>query len=130
MFTAICIRDQQYSQPPDCHTGSVKPCDLSGRFSKTLAANLRVGFIATSPELAIRLADRKMLSTLTTTEISERVVYKILSEGHYRKHVDRIRVRLDSVRDGICKRIESLGMKVDYRTGRYVFMDRNRHRYQ
>lgn len=93
-----------------------------GGFSKTLAANLRVGFIATSPELAIRLADRKMLSTLTTTEISERVVYKILSEGHYRKHVDRIRVRLDSVRDGICKRIESLGMKVDYRTPAGMFL--------
>ena len=66
-----------------------------GGFSKTLAANLRVGFIATSHELAVRLSDRKMLSTLTTTEIGERVVYKILSEGHYRKHADRIRVKLE-----------------------------------
>jgi DNA-binding transcriptional MocR family regulator len=93
-----------------------------GGFSKTLAANLRVGFIATSPQLAIRLSDRKMLSTLTTTEIGERVVYKILSEGHYRKHVDRIRVKLDSVRDNITKRVENLGMKVEYRTPAGMFL--------
>ncbi|MBC3933300.1 aminotransferase-like domain-containing protein [Undibacterium curvum] len=93
-----------------------------GGFSKTLAANLRVGFIATSPELAIRLSDRKMLSTLTTTEIGERVVYKILSEGHYRKHVDRIRVKLDGVRDQITKRLENLGMKVEHRTPAGMFL--------
>ncbi|HTD03830.1 PLP-dependent aminotransferase family protein [Undibacterium sp.] len=93
-----------------------------GGFSKTLAANLRVGFIATSHQLAIRLSDRKMLSTLTTTEIGERVVYKILSEGHYRKHVDRIRGKLDSVRDNITKRVENLGMKVDYRTPAGMFL--------
>jgi len=87
-----------------------------GGFSKTLAANLRVGFIATSPQLAVRLSDRKMLSTLTTTEIGERVVYKILSEGHYRKHVDRIRSKLDSVRDQVTKRVENLGLKVLHRT--------------
>ncbi|MFZ6689226.1 PLP-dependent aminotransferase family protein [Undibacterium sp. SXout11W] len=93
-----------------------------GGFSKTLAANLRVGFIATSAELAIRLSDRKMLSTLTTTEIGERVVYKILSEGHYRKHVDRIRVKLDGVRDDITKRLEHIGIKVDYRTPAGMFL--------
>ncbi|MDO9192709.1 MAG: PLP-dependent aminotransferase family protein [Undibacterium sp.] len=93
-----------------------------GGFSKTLAANLRVGFIATSHDLAVRLSDRKMLSTLTTTEIGERVVYKILTEGHYRKHVDRIRVKLDSVRDQVTKRIENIGMKVEYRTPAGMFL--------
>lgn len=93
-----------------------------GGFSKTLAANLRVGFIATSPEIALRLSDRKMLSTLTTTEIGERVVYKILSEGHYRKHVDRIRVKLDGVRDDITKRLDNIGIKVDYRTPAGMFL--------
>jgi len=80
-----------------------------GGFSKSLAANLRVGFIATSPEYAQRLADRKMLSTLTTSDLGERVVYKILSEGLYRKHLERIRVRLDGVRPGVLRRLEGLG---------------------
>ncbi|MEB0214306.1 PLP-dependent aminotransferase family protein [Undibacterium sp. CCC3.4] len=93
-----------------------------GGFSKSLAANLRVGFIATSPELAIRLSDRKMLSNLTSTEIGERVVYKVLSEGHYRKHVDRIRVKLDAVRDDVTKRLEDIGIKVEYRTPAGMFL--------
>ena len=96
-----------------------------GGFSKTLAANLRVGFIATSRETAIRLSDRKMLSSLTTNEISERVVHKILSEGHYRKHVDRIRSKLDSARDEVTARVEKIGMKVEYRTpaGMFLWVD-------
>jgi DNA-binding transcriptional MocR family regulator len=85
---------------------------LSG-FSKTMAANLRVGFIATSPERAERLADRKMLSTLTTSDIGERVVYKVLSEGSYRKHADRLRARLDSIRAKTLRQMERIGLKVD-----------------
>nr|WP_315259015.1 PLP-dependent aminotransferase family protein [uncultured Duganella sp.] len=85
---------------------------LSG-FSKTMAANLRVGFIATSPERAERLADRKMLSTLTTSDIGERVVYKVLSEGSYRKHADRLRARLDGIRAKTLRQMERVGLKVD-----------------
>lgn len=84
-----------------------------GGFSKTLAANLRVGFIATSPELAKRLADRKILSTLTTSEVGERVVYKILSDGHYRKHVDRLRGKLDAVREKTIRQLERTGLCAD-----------------
>lgn len=96
-----------------------------GGFSKTLAANLRVGFIATSHETAIRLSDRKMLSTLTTNEVCERVVHKVLSEGHYRKHVDRIRSRLDGARTEVTNRLEKLGMRIEYRTpaGMFLWVD-------
>lgn len=96
-----------------------------GGFSKTLAASLRVGFIATSPDLAVRLADRKMLAALTTPEIGERVVYKILSEGHYRKHVDRLRVKLDGIRDKSVRQLERIGMRVDIQTtaGMFVWAD-------
>jgi DNA-binding transcriptional MocR family regulator len=84
-----------------------------GGFSKSLAANLRVGFIAASNETVQRLADRKMLATLSTSDLGERVVYKILSEGVYRKHLDRIRARLDAVRPQVLRRAESLGMTLE-----------------
>jgi DNA-binding transcriptional MocR family regulator len=85
---------------------------LSG-FSKSLAANLRVGFIAASHEMAKRLSDRKMLSTLTSSEIGERVVYKVLSEGHYRKHVERLRGKLDGVREKTVRQLEKIGLRID-----------------
>ncbi|MFD2368283.1 PLP-dependent aminotransferase family protein [Pseudoduganella sp. GCM10020061] len=81
-----------------------------GGFSKTLSANLRVGFIAASEEHARRLAERKLLATLTTSEVGERVIYKILSEGLYRKHADRLRTRLDAVRTRTVRMAERCGL--------------------
>jgi len=40
-------------------------------------------------------------------------VYKILSEGLYRKHVDRIRARLDSLRARTLRQMERVGLRVD-----------------
>jgi DNA-binding transcriptional MocR family regulator len=99
-----------------------------GGFSKSLAANLRVGFIATSPQWAQRLCDRKMLATLTTSDLGERVVYKILSEGLYRKHVDRVRARLDAVRDKTVRQMERVGLTVDVAppAGMFVWVDARR----
>ncbi len=96
-----------------------------GGFSKTMAANLRVGFIAASAERAERLADRKMLSTLTTSDIGERVVYKVLSEGSYRKHADRVRTRLDGIRAKAVRQMERVGLRVDVASpaGMFVWAD-------
>lgn len=96
-----------------------------GGFSKTMAANLRVGYIATSAERAERLADRKMLSTLTTSDIGERVVYKVLSEGSYRKHIDRMRARLDGVRSKALRQMERVGLKIEQPgpAGMFVWVD-------
>jgi len=97
---------------------------LSG-FSKSMAPNLRVGFIAASDERAELLADRKMLSTLSTSELGERVVYKILSEGHYRKHLDRVRSRLDAVRPRALRQLEALGIRLSPApsAGMFVWVD-------
>lgn len=99
-----------------------------GGFSKTMAANLRVGFIATSRALAERLGDRKMLTNLTTSDIGERVVYKVLSEGAHRKHASRIRARLDSLREKTVRQIERVGFTVDIVTpaGLFVWADAGR----
>ncbi len=96
-----------------------------GGFSKTLAANLRVGFIACSNALAQRFSDRKILSALTTPETGERVVYKILSEGLYRKHVERLRTRLMTERSKRLRQLEQLGIKIplDPRAGMFLWVD-------
>ena len=83
-----------------------------GGFSKTLAANLRVGFVAASAELAPQLANLKMLTGLTTPELTERVVTRILAEGRYRRHLDRLRGRLDAARDRTARALEKMGAKL------------------
>lgn len=96
-----------------------------GGFSKTLAASLRIGFIAAAPELVRHLADRKILSTLTTTELTERVLYRILSEGHYRKHADRLRGKLDAVRDRTVRQMERIGLQIPVQApaGMFIWAD-------
>ncbi|WP_250492082.1 PLP-dependent aminotransferase family protein [Caballeronia sp. GAWG1-1] len=83
-----------------------------GSFSKTLAANLRVGYVAASAEVAKALADQKMLVGMTTPELNERVLYKVLTEGHYRRHVERLRGRLDAVRDKTARMLDKTGLKL------------------
>ncbi len=83
-----------------------------GGFSKTLAANLRVGYVATSHELAAQLADLKMLTGLTTPELTERVVARVLAEGQYRRHLDRLRSKLDVARDRTARALERMGAKL------------------
>jgi len=83
-----------------------------GGFSKTLAASLRVGFIAAAPELAQQLANLKMLTGLTTPELTERVVARILAEGQYRRHIERVRGRLDAARDRTARALEKMGARL------------------
>jgi len=66
-----------------------------------------------------------MLTALTTTEITERVVYKVLSEGHYRKHSDRLRSKLDAVRDKTVRQMERIGVKINFNTpaGMFIWTD-------
>lgn len=99
-----------------------------GSFSKTLAANLRVGFVAARPELAQSLTDAKLLAGLATPEINERVLYKVLTEGHYRKHVERVRNRLERARDETRHALEKLGLTLfpGQHAGMYLWADTGR----
>jgi len=81
-------------------------------FSKTLAPNLRVGYIAAAPEVANAIADQKMLVGMTSAELSERVVYKVLTDGRYRRHAERLRVKLDVVREKAARMLEKVGYRL------------------
>jgi DNA-binding transcriptional MocR family regulator len=63
-------------------------------FSKTLAANIRVGFMTCEAPIAQRLSEAKLLAGFTTPELNERLVHKLLVEGHYASHAARLCKRL------------------------------------
>jgi DNA-binding transcriptional MocR family regulator len=81
-------------------------------YSKTISASLRVGFIACQRELATRLLDLKLLAGLTTSEINQRVMYQILVEGRYRKHMEKVRTRLESKREQVIRQLEACGLTI------------------
>lgn len=83
-----------------------------GSFSKTLSKSLRVGFLVCRREMAEDLADIKMLSCIGTSEFSERLVHEMLTEGHYRKYLERLRARLREVQATTLRKFEKSGLEI------------------
>jgi len=67
-------------------------------FSKILAPNWRVGFLAAPADLVERLLDTKLLTTLTTPALLEKAMAWCIDQGQLRRHAERIRTRLDLAR--------------------------------
>jgi DNA-binding transcriptional MocR family regulator len=80
-----------------------------GSFSKTLSGSLRSGFLVAQPDAIDSLARLKLLTGLTTPAFAERLVHAMLAGGHYRKHVARIRERLDTRRARMAQELERAG---------------------
>ncbi|MDQ7990648.1 MAG: PLP-dependent aminotransferase family protein [Candidatus Dactylopiibacterium sp.] len=81
-----------------------------GSFSKTLSGNLRSGFVAARPDIADALTDIKVLTSLATPQAVEEVVYRMLTEGHYRKYVERLRTRLGEATARALRMLERVGL--------------------
>jgi DNA-binding transcriptional MocR family regulator len=97
----------------------------AGSFSKTLAANMRVGFIACDTDLAATLADTKILTGFTTPEINERLVHKLLVENHYDRYVGVLRTRLEEARAKTLSALRRHGIGVfgEPRDGLFAWVD-------
>jgi DNA-binding transcriptional MocR family regulator len=80
---------------------------LVGTFSKTLSAGLRSGFIAARSDRIAALAELKMLTTVNSSGHVERLIHRLLVEGHYDRHLKRLGQRtegaLASVQDSLLR---------------------------
>lgn len=99
------VEDDTYAYLAPVHAPRLSALDglqrsiyVSG-FSKILAPNWRVGFLAAPPRLVDRLVDTKMLGTLTTATWAERAVAWCLDSGRLRRHAERVCARLDEARE-------------------------------
>ncbi|MFZ3083591.1 PLP-dependent aminotransferase family protein [Rhodoferax ferrireducens] len=81
-------------------------------FSKTISPNIRVGYLATNPDLLEDLAQLKMISGLTSSEFSERLAYGALMDGRWRKHVKNLRERLAKAHEGAASRLLKIGFEI------------------
>ena len=93
-----------------------------GSFSKSFSAALRVGFIASSADLASDLADLKALIHVGSSEYCERTVDVILSEGHYQRHLKRLRDRLAQAMEQALRLFDGLGAEVFARSAPSLYL--------
>ncbi|MCC7152267.1 MAG: PLP-dependent aminotransferase family protein [Rubrivivax sp.] len=81
-------------------------------FSKTLSASLRVGYVAASPAVTQTLCDLKMVTLVSTSDYVERLVHQLIVGGQYRRHLRRLRTRLEAATVPALDTLAALGLKV------------------
>lgn len=90
--------------------------------SKTISPSLRVGFLAAPAALAPRLARLKTLSALASSELSERLVLEILTQAHYRRHLEALRKRLGSTQRRVQQALLERGVELAFRPAAGMFL--------
>lgn len=93
-----------------------------GSFSKTMSPALRVGYFAADADTAARATQLKMASSLTSSEIMESATLAMLTDGHHRTHLDRLRERLADAQVRVCKRLGEIDWTVFHQPAGGLFL--------
>ncbi len=91
-------------------------------FSKTLSGSLRVGFIACKRPVVDELVDTKMVTCVTTSLFTETLLYRLLTEGYYRKYLVRLLDRLGESRRHVIAAFENMGAEIFHGGDRGMFL--------
>jgi len=94
-----------------------------GSYSKTISPNIRVGYLVARPDLLDDLAQLKMLSGLTSSDLTERLAFGALSEGRWRKHLKALRERLGEAHQQVAQGLTALGFELfnEPKAGMYLW---------
>ncbi|MCV0440663.1 MAG: PLP-dependent aminotransferase family protein [Hydrogenophaga sp.] len=93
-------------------------------FSKTLSAGLRVGFIAGPQAIINALCDLKMVTIVSTSDFVERVVCELIVGGQYRRHLTRLKTRLEAAQRQSIRALQQAGLRLlcPYSGGYYAWI--------
>lgn len=94
-----------------------------GSFSKTLSAAIRCGFIAAPREWVEDLVDLKIATSFGAPAMSAELVFDLLKDGSYRKHVEALRGRLSGAMARTIEQLQPLGITpwIEPRAGMFVW---------
>ncbi|MEG6508364.1 PLP-dependent aminotransferase family protein [Methyloligella sp. 2.7D] len=81
-------------------------------YSKTIAPSLRAGYVACNEQLAKEILTTKMLTGLTTSEITERIVLEAISDPNHRRTVEQIATRMTQARESCSRALEEAGLRL------------------
>jgi len=84
-------------------------CIYIGSLSKTISADLRVGYITGSAERIAALTDLKLMTATASPATVERVVYKVLVSGGYQRHRQQLITQLEQLRSDVIRQFIARG---------------------
>ncbi len=111
------VEDDTYAHLAPAHAPRLAALDALERtiyvsgFSKILAPNWRVGYLAAPAALVDRFVDTKLLTTLTTPGSGELALAHCLEQGWLRRHAERVVQRLGAARARTVRLAETHGCR-------------------
>lgn len=123
----VLVEDDVYGD--FCHEGSrlvsldgLRKVIYIGSFSKTLSANLRVGYLLAPAPLVAELADLKLLTSVSVPIFFERFLSAMLADGTYARHLDAVRRRLQSAQADVQESFQRWGWEMFHRPAEGMFL--------
>ncbi len=116
-YSLFILEDDSYAHLAAPHLPRLAALDALertihvGGFSKILAPNFRVGYIAAPAALVERFTDTKLLSTLTTPAVTEQALALCLESGQLQRHAERVAHKLDAARSRSVRLAENHGCR-------------------
>lgn len=90
--------------------------------SKTIAPDLRVGFVVGPDAVQRRLAGAKARASLSSSTVVEQLVLDILTRGHYRRHLETLRRRLADAQLVVQHALAAAGVDIAFRPAGGMFL--------
>ncbi len=82
-----------------------------GSFTKTLSASIRCGFIAARADWIEGLRDLKLATAFGGGRLGAELVFSVLRDGSYRKHVEGLRLKLSRAMTATIARLKGVGIQ-------------------
>jgi DNA-binding transcriptional MocR family regulator len=127
-YDFFIIEDDIFAELAPQRTSSIASLDrwrrvvYLGSFSKTIAPNLRVGYVVADTECAQKIAELKNTMSLSSSELMENIVLSILTAGRHRTHLERLRRRLAEAQEQVTRQFSALGVEIAFRgTGLFLW---------
>lgn len=124
----LLVEDDVYGDfATDAHGRLVALDDLQkvvyvSSFSKTLSANLRVGYVVAPASVISTLADLKLLTSVTVPAFCERFLNAIQDEGMYQRHLRTLQQRLKTHQAIAQEAFQRWGWEIYHRASGGMFL--------
>ncbi|HJW12252.1 MAG TPA: PLP-dependent aminotransferase family protein [Albitalea sp.] len=111
------------SRPSLASLDQLKRVLYVGSYSKTISPNIRVGYLVARADRLDELTQLKMVSGLTSSDLTERLAFGALTEGRWRKHLKSLRDRLAAAHGKVSQRLIDLGFELfnEPKAGMYLW---------
>lgn len=124
----LIVEDDIYAELAPVPAASLAVLDQCRRVllvhsvSKTIAPDLRVGYVVGPSAVQKRLARAKARAALSSSAVVEQVVLDILTRGHYRRHLETLRRRLGDAQLAVQAGLFEREVECAFRPGGGMFL--------